>query len=402
MKTLGKGEASRDVSSNFDGRWITAGIVTAFFLILHVSATRTNPVTVWARIGVNHVTPSFADMRVITTGCETYRMGGDPLVSNPADPWHRPMNYPRIWLALCHLGLGPEHTAALAMALAAGFWAAMLLLVGRITVLQGLIYGVLLCSPPVMWAIERGNVDLLIFAPLAAAALLMDRAAGLYCYLLITAASILKLYPMWACAVALRERRRRGFHLLALSIGALAVYGYCIHTDISLNLRTTPQIRWMSYGRKVLFQQLVEMKLTVPVELCSSLAVAGSVLTAAIVGCIAKRPPFSLRGGTMAAIGAGMYVGTFVALNNFHYRMIFLLFLLPQLLDWVAEHNSSRWLGIACIVTIGSAMLLASSNHPAFLIVKDVLNWLVFIICLFILTRLFMDAWSTLVKPSTT
>jgi hypothetical protein len=385
-------------SSKIDGRWIVAGVVAGFFITVHTLGMRTDYVTAWARVGVNHVSPSFADMRVVTTACQTCRLGLDPLVSNPFDPWHRPLNYPRIWLALCGLGLRPEHTAALAMAAAAGFYAAVLFLVGRITVPQGFIYGALLCSPPAMWAIERGNVDLFIFTLLVVAASLLQRTAGVYCYFLITAAAILKMYPAWGFVVGLQERRRRGLVLLVLGVAAFALYAYCIRTDISLNVRSSPQIRWMSYGARVLFQQLVAMKVAVPIELYSKLAIVGSALAAAIAWWLIKRPAFSSRAGTMAAIGAGIYVGTFVMLNNFHYRLIFLLFLLPQLFEWAASRDSSRWIGAVGIVPVAGAMFLASSNHPTFLILKEIPNWLVFIICLFILMCLGTDAKLALMR----
>jgi len=43
---------------------------------------------------------SFLDLYVIPTGIETLHNGGDPLAANPADPLHRSMNYPRVWLYL--------------------------------------------------------------------------------------------------------------------------------------------------------------------------------------------------------------------------------------------------------------------------------------------------------------
>jgi len=38
-------------------------------------------------------------------------------------------------------------------------------------------------------------------------------------------------------------------------------------------------------------------------------------------------------------MGAGMYIGTFFIGNNWDYRLIFLLFTLPQLSDWATQRN---------------------------------------------------------------
>ena len=54
----------------------------------------------WRELGVPSALPHFLDLDSIPAGIETMHSGGDPLVANPADPAHRPMNYPRIWMYL--------------------------------------------------------------------------------------------------------------------------------------------------------------------------------------------------------------------------------------------------------------------------------------------------------------
>ena len=58
-------------------------------------------VSYWHLLGVPaypHV--PFADLRVITAAWDCARTGIDPLITNPCDPFHRAMNYPRIWLQI--------------------------------------------------------------------------------------------------------------------------------------------------------------------------------------------------------------------------------------------------------------------------------------------------------------
>src|SRR5438309_9017369 len=100
-------------ANKIDGRWVAAGVVAAFLVTVYVCGTRKDFVSAWARVGVEHLSPNFADMRFLTSGLETVRVGGDPVRLNAFDPWLRPINYPRIWLALSHLGLGAKHTTAL-------------------------------------------------------------------------------------------------------------------------------------------------------------------------------------------------------------------------------------------------------------------------------------------------
>lgn len=387
--------------SHVDGRWVAASLVAGFLITIYIWGSRTDLVRVWAAVGVEHLRPSFADMRVITTGLETYRSGRDPLVANRLDPWRRPMNYPRVWLQLSRLGLGVKDTAALGILLAAIFFTAIFFLVGRITVTQGIIYAVLICSPAVMLGIERGNVDLLIFALLVLAGLLFDHKAGLYCsYALITAASILKLYPMCAFAIGLRERRRLGLALLALFIAASGAYIYCIRKDIWLMSSKTPQIKELSYGRRVLFQELAAWRFAIRIEPWSKIAALGSLLVALIASYATKRPKLSSPAGTLMVIGAAVYAGTFVVMNNFNYRLIFLLFLVPQLLEWVKQRDAYRWLGAATILIIAGALLLANAAPFGLFVTKELLNWIAFIICLVVLICLSRDAASALLSPS--
>ena len=65
-------------------------------------------------IGVPTMELPFADVRTVTGASIALAQGLDPLVSNPGDPWLRPLNYPRIWLVLPHVGFGPQHSELLA------------------------------------------------------------------------------------------------------------------------------------------------------------------------------------------------------------------------------------------------------------------------------------------------
>src|SRR5580658_1166888 len=69
-------------------------------LFIFVSAFSGNWVATWRAVGVPSMTPHFLDLYGIPTAIETLHSGGDPMISNQADPLHRRMNYPRIWLYL--------------------------------------------------------------------------------------------------------------------------------------------------------------------------------------------------------------------------------------------------------------------------------------------------------------
>ncbi|MFN2541480.1 MAG: hypothetical protein ABR514_04835 [Chthoniobacterales bacterium] len=312
----------------------------------------------------------------------------------------RPLNYPRVWLLLSGIGITANHTIVLALVLAAAFYTATALLVGRTTVMEGLVCGVLLCSPPAMFAVERGNVDLLIFILLAVTAIVFASKAGVYwSYILVLLAAVLKLYPVCGFAIGLRECRRRGMLLLWLGLTAFALYAFCIRSDITHVIANTPQIKEISFGHRVLFEKLASMKIAVPIEAASKIAVVASVVLALVASRLLKPPELGSAKDIAMVIGAAIYAGTFVAMNNFNYRLIFLFFLLPQLFAWGTRRGPYRWVGRALVVIITGAMLLASARYPKFFITKEVLNWIVFVFSVFILVGLTRKDTSALPAP---
>src|SRR5581483_612019 len=108
-------------------------------------------------------------------------------------PWQRPANYPHIWVWPTFLGLGPGDTYALGFVVGGVFLLAAVAVLPRAAgVLAGAVYGLALCSPAVMLGIQRGNVDLLLFALLVLAALLARRA--LVSGALVFVAAVLRLF----------------------------------------------------------------------------------------------------------------------------------------------------------------------------------------------------------------
>ncbi len=148
--------------------------------------------------------PSFADLRSVTSAWECDRAGTPVLPVNPCDPYgDRPANYPRLWLAPSGIGLGEGSTVALGVASAALFFVALLYVLARGRARGPLLCAAIAISPGVMFAVERGNVDLLLFALLALALALFrgsaaSRAASHALFLL---AAMLKLFPVFAWGV---------------------------------------------------------------------------------------------------------------------------------------------------------------------------------------------------------
>ena len=193
------------------------------YALLLAAPGRPSLVTAWNAYGVDHRSPAFLDLRVVTAGADAAREGLDPIAENPHDPLRRPMNHPRVWTLLRHVGLAERHTVPLGFCLTAAFLATVLTMVGRLTIAEAIFYAVLVCSPAALMAVERGNVDVLLFCLLiAAAALAMRPRARLLGYALVFLCAVLKLFPVFGFALALREKLRAGIAVLATAGAAFA------------------------------------------------------------------------------------------------------------------------------------------------------------------------------------
>lgn len=116
----------------------------------------------WSTLLVPALDPPFADLRTVQGALLSLERGLDPLVSNPGDPWDRPMNYPRPWLLIAQwLSLHVEIYYLISVLFyVVGYLCICVYLLNRfpsIWLLLAVLSGASLLS------IERGNNDLVIF-----------------------------------------------------------------------------------------------------------------------------------------------------------------------------------------------------------------------------------------------
>ncbi len=284
---------------------------------------------------------SFADVRTITGGAETYRMGLDPLVVNPGDPWGRIMNYPRVWQWLHFAGVDSGSSVCFGVGLAVLFVLGILLhtppALDKPTSLA-LLAGIF--SPAVLLGIERGNTDLLMYFLLSVAIYSLDRdrwQGRTVAIVAMLAAFVLKLFPIFGFTVLLRERRRI-FLLLSLLVVVLALlYTALTLADLERILRGTPVGVVWSYGMDVLWLSLADYS---PVlgrmarNLAHVLALLGLALAAQGLRSPHRQVEADQRSFDGFRVGAAVYVGTYLLGSNWDYRLMFLLLAIPQLMTW--------------------------------------------------------------------
>jgi hypothetical protein len=338
--------------------------------------------------GVATMQPLFADLHIVLAAGECARQGFDPLVLNPCDAHHRALPYPRIWALPGVLGLGPRFTIGAGVVVGLVFFAGVLVFIGRLRRgWHALVYVALLCSPPFMLGVERANVDLLVFVILAGATLSFARplegSARLLPYLAIVFAGILKLHPIVALVVVLREPLRRALATVAVCGGLFALYLLVTWDDLVLIRRGV--VGWVnaSHGSLVLPELLAGRaagRLVAHVPAWMSLV---PVVAAALIAWVTLRtqpgrpvqpaPSWRLDAFRAGAIGWG---AAFIAGHNFDYRLVVLLLTLPQMLEWAETSGAlSRSARVAPWVLVAACWL---SWADAYLLLDEVLLWLLF------------------------
>ncbi|HEX7331336.1 MAG TPA: hypothetical protein VF290_07545 [Pyrinomonadaceae bacterium] len=375
---------ARGVSrGKISGRAVVLFAMLACFFLLLFTTFAPQHYKLWRHLGVPSMSPSFADTRTLTVALESDLKRADIWAPNARDPWERAFNYPRVWLLLKTFGINQSHTNIIGLGLAVIFFVCLWRLARGLSLRQGLYFALLVFSPVTMFAVERGNIDLLMFGLLTAAIVLFqrkDQNGTVGAAVSIMLASILKLFPFLGVSLFLSLPKKKAL----LTIGACsALFGlYLLLTagDLRLISQATPRPTFLGYGSDVLLAFILGGQ---ALRLVSS-----TVLLAALFAVIWLR--ISKRGevldvGTETSfelncfrVGAALYLGTFLLGNNWDYRLIFLLFTVPQLLSWYRTNKLVRagaLLSLICTALAFQFYFYSSENLLRFILVKQAINW---------------------------
>jgi hypothetical protein len=319
-------------------RLILLLIVGGYFVLLWALGGRSH----WHVLGVPNLQIPFGDLRSVTAAWECTRKGIAVMAANPCDPYHRSANFPGIWMAPSHVGLGVADTVWLGCALVALFLiAAFAVLPSSARSVDAVVYGAAVCSPAVMLGVERGNVDIGLFALVVLAVIVYRRSERLpWGHALILFAAILKLFPIFAAGVLVRERSKRSLVALGVVLAAFAVYCLAILGELRTIWRVTPQPTEYAYGVRIFSEWIGNAHLRV-----WDVVVIGLVVIAMVVA--RRRLQLRLDDGDPAArrdldlfvAGAGVYVLSYALFLSYEYRLAFLLLTVPQLLRWAHERR---------------------------------------------------------------
>jgi hypothetical protein len=343
---------------------LLAGLAILAGLLFHFKGA-----DAWRLWNIPVMSPSFADARSLLAGVEAQRLGYDPLYQNPLDPFGRVMAYPRLWLALGIFNLTQNDTTLLAAIELGLFLAGLFLFIDEFDGRTALLIAAFLISPAAVLCFERGNNDLIAFF-LLACALAVTPLSKIFSISLIGLAAFLKLYPIFALGYLVREPKKS---LIAWLSGGLAVFGaYVLLTgrDIQQILALAPKGVDYNYGVTVVGLWILDVTGSRPwANFVFILSYLFSYLLLVSLLYRVDRDGLELPAKNPRAldafrVGALIYIGTFLQGNTWDYRLIFLIFSLPQLAEWAGQPGTARIAGftVVCFMLSSWMMILAGRS----------------------------------------
>ena len=327
-----------------------AALLLALFTALH-ECDRPLYFAVLDAIGEHPFRFPFLDTRFVTAQVQCWHAGIDVYAANPCDPLGRTQDYSPLWLRLPFLALGPGWTPVLGLGLALLFVGSLLLLpldlsgaFGSFVTLASVL------SLSTIFAIERGNTDLLMFAAAALFAHLLTRGAALRSvgYALVLGVGLLKFYPLAMLAVAVREPPRRFWPIAGIAAAAVGLFAVALHAELArIGANMAAGFFGGMFGARSLpFGLLTLWRLPQPLPAGSapaSLLLAG-MTAACLLVAVRRGRDRALRAAldrlgaaerSSLLVGSVLCAGCFFCHQNIDYRAMLLLLVVPGLLGLV-------------------------------------------------------------------
>jgi hypothetical protein len=325
-----------------------AGLIVIIWLGILVSFRVYGYDATWRLWQIPTLRPDFLDFRIITGSAETVRLGLDPRVKNPGDPYGRLFNLPEAWSLFFKTGLSQDDTVWISILSIALFFIGAISFPGKLSVQSAVAMSLVLFSPAAMLLYERGNVDLFMLT-LVIVALLVVGSNWVIALLLVFIGAVFKYYPILSLSVFLREPKRKFLVIFWSACLLFAIYVVFSSESFSAAWEVTEYGTAISYGVNVLASNLGPglerslsfltggnlLNLVLPV-----IPYAYVVVLLFLVLRLCVRGGLDLqildeRNGNAFRAGSAIFICTFLLGSNWDYRLTFLVLTVPQLVMWI-------------------------------------------------------------------
>jgi hypothetical protein len=319
-----------------------------------------------------------------------------------------PWAYPPAWLLVAPTGLSIRDTVPMAALFYVGLIAMVTYLCNPRSFSEVCYDGLFLVSPPLVLALERCNLDVLVFLMLGLAVALANRKAVMGAFGLVWVAAFMKMYPGAAFLAFVRKK----VDVLVAGLGGLTLLAYllAIRRQLKLIYNVIPQTEFQSFGSREVFLilgkklQAMGHPMTLTPAVIALIAQAMfTILVALLVFVFVRRgidrdwKPSTEVSQYAFAVGGLVYSLCWTIGMNYNYRYIYVAMTLPQAWAWASAKSQWRWFYRAYLLAalVMAWLALFQFKHPWIEIGHALLGWFLYGVFLFTLILLY---WRVLVQ----
>ena len=301
----------------------------------------------------------FFDLYGTLSWRDCHLQGVDVMATNPCDPLGRPSNYSPLWYLL-PTG-GRDNYMLLGLLLGVCFLALLPLVLRPASWVEFLVSALAAISSVTLLAVDRANIDLLLFLMALVALWLWRSGRGWPAYGVICAAALLKFYPVALLGLAAREPVRRFAAVAAASLLVAIAFVAGFWNELVRLPALMPNVLVFAgnFGARLLGRGIAaSVGSDVVVVPLVTIVMAGFCLwdalrAATYLQAVLEENFWGSREGACMLGGALVTVASFFLMANISYRAIFLLMTLPGLFVlWRKGGGASRLAGGAMVVLL--------------------------------------------------
>ena len=392
-----------------DWRWILVLVVVSYATLIAAAGVLGGKGAARCLLqvmGVPALEHPFMDIRGVAGWCEASARGQNPAIEATyiTFPGEKPvrdfkMNYSPLVLSLGYLGLDQMHIGVWALFLGLLYTASLWFLSGPLTLTQAGVWALLILSPASVLVVERGNLDILLFA-LIVIALILRKHPFAESNAILTA-GLIKFFPIGALSAVWREGGKR--NRAAVMLGAILFLAFLILLRSRLGIiggSLTGQYQ-SSFGSGVM-ADLFRHYGIIGEGKYDSIRRALTVLGIALLSLACSfgflnwkmREQGALSGRMQHAffLTGPFMLGLFVLGNQMDYKWIFFLPMVPAIFELIESSDavdaqiSKIWMGGILVYSYWTFFSDERSLRNALL--KQVVMWGVMIVTAFLAGRL--------------
>jgi hypothetical protein len=298
-----------------------------------------------------HAVPFF-DLEGVISWSECARQGHNVYYDNPCDPapYHRPANYSPLLVDLPLEWIGVRNSVAAGLVFDLLFLLVLPFVFRPQNTIELVIAGLACCSHATFYAVERTNIDVIVFLAIALALFASQRSlrGRMALYAVALGGALAKFYPLVLGAFALRERPRVLAAITVVFAVVMGLFAWHYAPEMAIVTHKIPAYRYFSdmFGAGALPLTLHRI-FGIPDW---AVRVTKLVFEAALVlfairysGKFARIIPWQRREMLMLLAGALIMVGCFLLQVNNSYRAIFLMLTIPGLFRLSGRSDLARW-----------------------------------------------------------